>query len=143
MSVPRGVVAAAAVLAAVLDAGSASAVGGAALDYVLNCQGCHRADGAGTPDSVPPLAGSVGRFLRVPGGREYLVRVPGVAQAPLDDAALAAVLNWMLARFGGDDVPAGFVPYAAAEVGRLRRVPLASEAERVRRELLDALERRP
>src|SRR5262249_48882191 len=59
------------------------------VEYALNCQGCHRADGIGTPGSVPPLAGSVARFLTVPGGREYLVRVPGVAQAPLDDAALA------------------------------------------------------
>jgi len=56
-----------------------------ALDYAVTCQGCHRADGAGTPGTVPALAGSVGKFLRVPGGREFLVRVPGVAQAPLDD----------------------------------------------------------
>jgi hypothetical protein len=54
----------------------------------LNCQGCHRADGTGTPGSVPALADSVARFLAVPAGREYLVQVPGVAQAPLDDAAL-------------------------------------------------------
>lgn len=111
-----------------------------ALDYVLNCQGCHRADGAGTPGSVPALAGSVGRFARLPGGREYLVRVPGVAQAPLDDAALAGVLNWMLERFGRPDLPAGFTPYGAAEVGRLRRQPL-TDVEGVRRQLLGALER--
>ena len=63
------------------------------VEYALNCQGCHRADGAGTPGSVPPLTGSVARFLGVPGGREYLVQVPGVAQAPLDDATLAAVVT--------------------------------------------------
>ena len=55
------------------------------LDYMLNCQGCHRADGAGTPGTVPALAGSVGRFLAVRGGREFLVQVPGVAQSILDD----------------------------------------------------------
>jgi mono/diheme cytochrome c family protein len=111
-----------------------------AVDFALECQGCHRADGAGTPGSVPALAGSVGRFLGVPGGREFLVRVPGVAQAPLDDAALAAVLNWMLARFGDRDVPADFLPYTAAEVARLRREPLV-QVEAVRRELLGAIER--
>jgi hypothetical protein len=108
------------------------------LDWVVNCQGCHRADGAGTPGSVPALAGSVGRFLHVPGGREFLVRVPGVAQAPLDDTALAVVLNWMLERFGRPDLPPDFVRYTAAEVGPLRRAPL-TDVERVRRGLVEAL----
>jgi hypothetical protein len=94
------------------------------VDYALECEGCHRADGAGTPGSVPALAGNVGRFLHVPGGREFLVQVPGVAQAPLDDAAVAGVLNFVVGRFGGPGVPADFVPYGAAEVGRLRRAPL-------------------
>ena len=119
---------------------AAEGTSGPALDYAVTCQGCHRADGTGTPGTVPALAGSVGRFLRVPGGREFLVRVPGVAQAPLDDAALAAVLNWMLERFGRDDVPKGVVPYAAAEVGRLRRRPL-TDVDGARRALLEAIER--
>ena len=106
-----------------------------AVDYALNCQGCHLEDGAGTPGSVPPLAGSVGRFLHVSGGREYLVRVPGVAQAPLDDAALAAVLNWMLHRFGAPQVPADFRPYTADEVRALRNAPLTN-VDRVRADLL-------
>ena len=113
---------------------------GAALDYAVNCQGCHRADGSGTLPGVPALAGSVGSFLRVPGGREYLGRVPGVAQASLDDAALARVVNWMLDRFGHDGLPADFVPYTAEEVGRLRQKPL-TDVDRVRRELVEAIER--
>ena len=111
-----------------------------AVDYALNCQGCHLDDGAGTPGSVPPLAGSVGRFLGVPGGREFLVQVPGVATSPLDDAALAAVLNWMLERFGKPDVPPDFRPYGAAEVGALRQKPLTN-VDRVRAELLKGVER--
>jgi hypothetical protein len=83
----------------------------------------------------------VGKFLRVPGGREFLVQVPGVAQAPLDDAALAGVLNWMLARFGKGDAPADFAPYTAAEVGRLRQRPL-TDVEGVRRGLVRAIETR-
>jgi hypothetical protein len=124
-------------LAASLAAGRAGAASGAALDYTLHCEGCHRADGAGTPGSVPPLAGSVGRLARAPGGREFLARVPGVATSPLDDAALAAVLNWMLARFGGADVPADFVPYTADEVARLRRQPLV-DVERAKQQILEA-----
>ena len=113
-----------ALLLAVLATGPAWAMGGPELAYTLECAGCHRADGTGTPGSVPELRASVARFLAVPGGRDYLSRVPGVAQAPLDDSTLAAVLNWMLERFDGAHVPAGFAPYTAEEVGRLRRTPL-------------------
>ena len=117
----------------------AAATSGAALDYALNCQGCHRADGTGTPGTVPALAGSVAKFLKVPGGREYLSRVPGAAQAPLDDAALAAVLNWMLERFDQADVPADFRPYTADEVGRLRADPLTEVT--TRRALIEKIDR--
>ena len=112
------------------------------VEYALNCQGCHRAAGGGTPESVPPLAGSVARFLGVPGGREYLVQVPGVAQAPLDDATLAAVMNWMLERFDKAHIPPGFVPYDAAEIARLRTKPL-TDVETVRRRLLAAIDAKP
>lgn len=127
------------VLAAVLAAADAVALA-PHVEYALNCQGCHRADGAGTPETVPPLAGSVARFLAVPGGREYLVQVPGVAQAPLDDATLAAVMNWMLVRFDAAHVPPDFVPYAAPEIGRLRAKPL-TDVEGLRRRLLAEIER--
>ena len=110
------------------------------VDYMLNCRGCHGPDGAGAPGAAPSFRGQLAKFLWVPGGREYLVQVPGVAQAPLDDASLARVLNWMLERFDPTHVPAGFVPYAADEVGRLRAHPL-TDVEGVRRRLLDAAER--
>jgi len=106
-----------------------------AVEFALNCQGCHRADGGGTPGSVPTLADSVARFLAVPGGRAYLVQVPGVAQAPLDDAALAAVVNWMLARFDAPHLPRDFRPYTAEEVARLRQFPLV-DVDKVRAALL-------
>lgn len=125
----------------VLLAARAALAGSPAVDYALNCQGCHLDDGSGTPGSVPALAGSVGRFLRVTGGREFLVQVPGVATSPLDDAALAAVLNWMLERFGRPEAPATYAPYTAAEVGALRAKPLTN-VERVRAELIRAAERR-
>lgn len=49
------------------------------IDYKLKCQGCHRPDGSGDDTSNPPMRDMVARFLSVPGGREFLGRVPGVA----------------------------------------------------------------
>ncbi len=100
---------------------------------MLSCQGCHRADATGTPQTTPTMAGFVARFLQVPGGREYLVRVPGVATAALSDADLAEVVNWSLVRFDAANVPADFEPYTAAEVARSAALkPLRAEAMTVR-----------
>ncbi|HTB28405.1 MAG TPA: c-type cytochrome, partial [Steroidobacteraceae bacterium] len=41
-------------------------------NWALNCQGCHRLDGSGSDATAPSLAGTVAKFLWVPGGREYL-----------------------------------------------------------------------
>lgn len=105
--------------------------------YMLHCQGCHLSDGSGRPGEVPALAGSVGRFLTVEGGRAYLVQVPGSAHSPLTDAELAAVLNWMVAAFGPADAAAHLAPYEAAEIARYRAAPLvdvaAARAELLRR----------
>jgi mono/diheme cytochrome c family protein len=100
-------------------AAAAMTLRGEPADFVLNCAGCHKFDGSGSA-RVPVLT-EMGRVLAVPGGREYLARVPGVAQAPLSDARLAALLNWLLAELGGAP-PAS--PYTAAEVGALRAAPL-------------------
>jgi len=100
-------------------AAAATVLRGAAADYVLNCAGCHKFDGSGSA-RVPVLT-EMGRLQALPGGREYLVRVPGVAQAPLSDARLAALLNWLITELGtGGASP----PYDAAEVGTLRAAPL-------------------
>jgi len=107
-----------------------------AFNYVLHCQGCHLEDGAGTPGSgIPALRGSVGRFLRVPAGREYLTRVPGVAQAALDDAALAELLTWVVRHFSAAELPRDFVPFTADEMARGRRLPL-TDVEGTRRKLM-------
>jgi hypothetical protein len=103
-----------------------------AVDYALHCQGCHLEDGRETPGRVPALV-SLARFARLPMGRAYLVRVPGVAQSPLDDAALAALLNWVLVRFSPGGPPRDLLPYTAEEVGRLRRMPLNDVAGERRR----------
>lgn len=101
-------------------------------NWMLSCQGCHRADATGTPQTTPTMAGFVAKFLHVPGGREYLVRVPGVATAALSDADLTEVVNWSLVRFDAANIPADFKPYTTAEVARLRLNPLRAEAMTVR-----------
>jgi mono/diheme cytochrome c family protein len=108
-------------------------------NYTLHCEGCHLADGSASPGKVPALAGSMAQFLRVPEGRAYLVRVPGVANAQLEDADLAALLEWTLRRFDAANLPVDFVPYTADEVHRLRADPLIAVAP-ARRRLLDAVE---
>jgi len=131
----RAALAASVVAGAGLLAPGGAAAFSPAIDYAVHCQGCHRADGSGTPGSVPALAGSVGKLLRLPGGRAFVVQVPGVSTAPVDDASLAAIVNWMLARFGKDDLPPDFVPYTADEVGRLRQTPL-TDVDTVRARLV-------
>jgi hypothetical protein len=126
--------------AALLAAAFAAPAGayGPEANYAVHCQGCHLADGSESPGKVPALAGSVARFTHSADGRAFLVRVPGVANAPLDDASLAVLLNWTLVRFDAAHLPAEFAPYDAAEVARLRARPLVDVAsERAR--VLDAL----
>jgi mono/diheme cytochrome c family protein len=108
--------------------------------WTLNCQGCHRPDGSGSAGTAPSLAGTVARFLSVPGGREYLGRVPGVATSPLSNADLSEVMNWMLWRFDKEHLPANFQPYTAAEIGQLRAAPLRLEASQMRAQLLSRAE---
>lgn len=103
--------------------------GDPAADYVLNCQGCHQVGGIGLPDAVPGLKGSVAALAARPGGREYLARVPGVAQAQLDDEATAALLNWILAYFDPEHLPEDFEPFTAEEIAPLRKRPLVRASE--------------
>jgi hypothetical protein len=105
-------------------------------NWTLNCQGCHRLDGTGSEGTAPSLAGTVAKFLWVPGGREYLMRVPGVATSPLSSEDLAEVVNWMLWRFDRAHVPAGFQPFTGAEIARWRAQPLRLEASQMRSDLL-------
>ena len=110
-------------------------------DYILKCQGCHRPEGGGDARTTPPMRGSVAKFLSVPGGREYLGRVPGVATTDLDDARLASLLNWTLYRFDRENLPVGFKPYSAKEIGGLRKAPLRLERAEMRARLVHGFDR--
>ncbi len=109
--------------------------------YTLNCWGCHKPHAEGIPGTVPRLAHSMGDFLKVPGGREYLVEVPGVAASSLTDAEVAEVLNWLLHTFNEPELPAGFKPYTAAEVAEYRPHQLVKITE-TRDELVKRLKAR-
>jgi hypothetical protein len=125
-----------------LVAGSAVAARGAAdpaVAYMLECQGCHGAQGTGTPGAVPALADRVALFLLVPGGREYLIRVPGSAQSALDDAELARLLDWIVRRFGPAEAAARATSFSAEEVARERARPLVDVGP-ARRKLLRRIE---
>jgi mono/diheme cytochrome c family protein len=87
--------------------------------YTLNCWGCHRANGKGIAGTAPPLTNAAD-YLKVPGGREYLIRVPGVSQSLLNDADTALVMNWIIGNFSPGRVPAGFKPFTAEEIHQAR-----------------------
>lgn len=93
-------------------------------DYTLNCAGCHRVDGSGTPgysSQIPDLRNSLGSFTRTRAGRDYLIRVPGSVDSLLSNGELANVLNYMVARFDPDLAGPDFKPFTANEIGAVRR----------------------
>jgi hypothetical protein len=94
------------------------------VNYQLHCMGCHLADGSGQPGRVPSLRRSLVLFSELPQGRDFVVRVPGVAQSPLSSEDTAALLNWMARNLSDLKVPRGFQDYSASEVQSLRNRPL-------------------
>jgi hypothetical protein len=108
------------------SSGAVQATEAVVADYMLGCQGCHLPDGRGFPArGVPAFPGFVSRFLQVEGGREFLLRVPGVAQSGLSDDRLAVLMNWLLRTFSPNELPKDFRAFTAAEVSRWRHHPLA------------------
>ena len=107
-------------------------------DYVLYCMGCHGPEAEGVPGKVPPLAHALGRYMRTPAGRNYVLRVPGAANSVLSDAQLAGVLNWLAQTFDADELSSDVPLFTTAEVTGLRHTPLPSVLA-TRREVVSAL----
>lgn len=105
------------------------------LNYMLLCQGCHLPDARGVEGNVPRIKDYIGNFLKIEGGREYLVRVPGSANAAINDEQLAELLNWIVMKYAGASLPDNFLPFTVTEVATLRRSPL-NEVSRLRAELV-------
>jgi hypothetical protein len=55
-------------------------------------------------------------MMSVSAMRGYLARVPGSAHAPITDAQLTSVLNWMLNEFNAETLPTDFKELTIAEV---------------------------
>lgn len=108
------------------------------VNYMIHCMGCHLADGSGNPPDVPDARGEMGRMLAVDGGRAYLVQVPGAAQAPISDAELAGVINYMLETFNARSLPDDYVPLTPDEVAEWREHWMRDVAK-TRQELLNRL----
>lgn len=123
------------------DAAAPAPPRSAKVNYMLHCQGCHLPDGTGMPGKVPAMRGHLARFLEVPGGREYIVQVPGVSTSKLNDADTAALMNWLV-REMGPHVPTDFKPYSEREVADLRGHWL-NRPQPVRASLLKAIEALP
>jgi len=96
--------------------------------YVVHCAGCHGMDGAGSVLGNVPDMRRLGHFLRLEGGREFVVSVPGVMGSGLTDQQVADVTNWVLGGMARASLPEGHKPYSAAEVGQARAVPLLDVA---------------
>ena len=112
------------------------------VNYQLRCMGCHLADGSGQPGRVPSLRRSLVLFSGSGEGRDYVIRVPGVAQSPLSSADTAALLNWMARNLSEVAPPPGFRDYSEAEVQGLRGHPLV-RVSAIRARLLRAVAARP
>jgi mono/diheme cytochrome c family protein len=97
-----------------------------AVNYMLQCMGCHTPDGRGEPGRVPSVRDTLRPLASVPAGRKFLVQVPGSAQSKLSDAELADVLNWMIDNLSVSSGPPTVVKYTAAEVALYRRNPLVA-----------------
>lgn len=95
------------------------------LHYMISCEGCHKADGSGQPGFVPEFRNHVASYLTVPGGRAYLIGVPGVAQSDLGNQELADVMNWLLQAYDPSGLPERFEPFTASEVEVLRKSPVS------------------
>ncbi|MDE2464647.1 MAG: c-type cytochrome [Alphaproteobacteria bacterium] len=103
--------------------------------FEQNCSACHQKTGKGVPASFPPLAGNSDLFLDrlypvhvvlhgltgkiAVGGKTFNGTMPSFAH--LDDARLAAILNYVRGAWGNTaNAPAGMSPLAAADVKGLR-----------------------
>ena len=93
------------------------------VNYMLHCQGCHLPEAEGFANKVPPMKDFVGYFLHSQEGREFLIRVPGVAHSALNDEELTELLNWVVQTFSAKQLPDDFRPFTKEEIAKLRDLP--------------------
>jgi mono/diheme cytochrome c family protein len=126
--------------------------------FAARCVVCHQKAAQGVLGVYPPLADSIGNYVRAKDGRDYLIHVVlGGRSGPvevkgttyyglmpqfsqLSDAEIATALNQVLTRFNASEIPKDFAPITEAEVKRaraIRRSPtdLARERTELTKEL--------
>ncbi len=123
--------------AAALESGVAPRLSPGQIHYTEGCGGCHGLLGRSSRKDVPQIEGEVGYYLCTQEGREYIVQLPNVAFANMNDVELAQAMNFTVFSLGGASVPAGAKTFTPDEVGRLRQFPLKSrDLVRMRAEIL-------
>jgi hypothetical protein len=88
--------------------------------------GCHAMNGQGMPPEVPAFDSILGDIVGKPGGRAYLIQVPGASQSHLSDERLADVLTWLLRQYVSEDLPSDFQDISTLEVNQFRPVTLTN-----------------
>ncbi len=102
-------------------AGGDATIPAARFHYLESCGGCHGIEGVSSREHIPVLKDAVGKFLCTPAGRRYIVQLPNVAFADVDDATLAELMNYVIFQIGGSSTPLYTKPFRTSEVGALRR----------------------
>jgi len=122
---------------------------GGAATFQTNCAVCHGAKGAGQPSLAPPLTSYPARYATIAEGRKQLAmtvlngmfggidveqkhfdfKMPEFTQ--LDDAALAAVLNFVVFDLGG--APQQTKPLTSDDIAAERSHPVDGAAVREHR----------
>ena len=106
-----------------VDASERFDVARAKQNYQLHCMGCHGEEGMGLEGHVPPIRLTLAPLLATAAGREYVLRVPGIAQSSLTSHELADVLNWLLHNLSVASTARVVAPLSPSEVARFRDRP--------------------
>jgi hypothetical protein len=114
-------------------------LGAARSMYLERCGGCHGVQGVSASQVVPTLRRRAARFLCLPEGRAYLIRLPSIANSPLDDEEVAQLMNFVVFEMGAEG-PLAASRYTPSEIAALRSKPLTQNGLwRYRRGLVDRL----
>lgn len=110
----------------------------AQINYILQCQGCHGADGGGIGQSIPDLVADGKSFLQSTEGRKYFVSVPGSANSPLSDEELTDVINYIIESIIIKNGDAESLLYKLSEVSTYRQIKMLKDPTELRREIIDS-----
>lgn len=103
---------------------------------MLQCQGCHLANGRGSTQAVPDMTEHGVALLHTELGRQFFIQVPGSSNAPLDDQELSDVLNFIVSDVIRAD---GVALFTESEVARSRGEPIADVIQ-YRRRLIERIQ---